>query len=248
MSELFLMPRLSSLGFRRFHTELEQLAGLALSARLKALEDFISYGASGGTRLPALQLERFREGLVMAASSEGFPAKGSTAGRSRFDARCAAWLHEDGTVRGAEALRDDLWTFVACALAPDVAIWRFEGAHSDRFRGGVRNTFQRLWLRGAALDGGEGSADRWTFLEKLGEDALVQITERPAIASDRRLARAIARAWVATAEKIGARRMEDVTRQAIRMIRVANETICFSALDDTTLDLRLGAYFRQAAE
>ena len=65
-----------------------------------------------------------------------------------------------------------------------------------RFTGGVRNAFQRLWMRGSTLDRGEDRPDRWGLVRALSEDAMVQIFERASISSDARLARAVAEAWV----------------------------------------------------
>lgn len=96
--------------------------------------------------------------------------------------------------------------------------------------------FQRLWLRARAFDRGEGAHDRWGLVRELTEDAMVQIVERPSIAADRRLASAIAEAWVATLPEAGTGRMEAATRRAVRQLRISNEIICLGALEQAQLD------------
>lgn len=248
MSEVMLLPRLHRIGARRIEGDPGALKADTVARRMEAMANYISYAPSGGTRVSATQLSALRDALLEIAAASGFPEKGNTASRAAFDATCAAWLIEEGLIAGGEALRDDVWAFVACCVAPDICLWRFEGAHPERFRGGVRNTFQRLWLRAVALDRGADSDDRWLLTRSLSEDALVQIIERPSIGSDPPVVRAIGEAWVATANRIGATRMEHVTREAVRAIRIANETVCFSALPQDRLVDRFAGYFNEAAK
>jgi hypothetical protein len=248
MSEVMLFPRLHQIGVRRIEGSPSVKKESTVASRMEAMANYISYAPSGGTRVTATQLSTLREAIREIAAASGFPEKGNAASRAAFDAACAAWLVEDGVVAGGEALRDDVWAFIACCVAPDICLWRFEGAHPERFRGGVRNTFQRLWLRAIALDRGSGSSDRWLLTRRLSEDALVQIIERPSIGSDPQIARSIGEVWVAIATRIGAARMEGVTREAIRAIRIANETVCFSALSENQRQQRFARYFDEAAD
>jgi hypothetical protein len=137
-----------------------------------------------------------------------------------------------------------VWAFFATALAPDVTVWRFGGRSAERFHGGVRNVFQRLWMRANALDGGPQAGDeRWSLLEPLTEDALVQITERPAIGADHLLSRCIARAWAAKAARDGKGGMEASMREAIIRVRIRNEVQMLSALAENDLDREVEALF-----
>lgn len=103
------------------------------------------------------------------------------------------------------------------------------------FTGGVRNTFQRLWMRGRTLDRGRGHESRWGLLALLSEDALVQVTERPAIGADARLSLAFAEGWVRASSRLGRERMEDVTRAAVIRVRLRNQVQLLAALDDEQL-------------
>lgn len=246
MDEILLLPRLHPLGVRHLLSDLDWLRSADLDARIERATRFLSWASSGGSRASDAHLKELRDGLGQLADDHGFPAGSTMRQRAAFDAACAAWLVEKGPVTGGEALRDDIWAFVACCIAPDICAWRFEGAHPERFAGGVRNTFQRLWLRGRVLDTGVDSDDRWKLVRELPEDATVQIVERPSIAADSRLARAIAEAWVATLPDAGAVRMEGVTRAAVRQLRITNEIICLAALDDGQLQTAVRDAFASA--
>jgi hypothetical protein len=128
-----------------------------------------------------------------------------------------------------EALRDDVWSFMSAVLAPDIVCWRF-GSSMERYTGGIRNTFQRLWMRGRALDRGAGHPERWRLLKELTEDALVQITERPSIGGDPVLSLAVAEAWVRASSFHGRARMEEIMRRAILAVRIRNEIRSLSDL------------------
>lgn len=232
-----LFPRIDPIAVDQCLTHLDTLvaeAGWRLTPdRYPASTGF---AASGGGQADSTVLTALREQVVAVASECGFPDRGSVADRSRFDRLASAVLADFTPLRSGEADRDDVWAFIATVLMPDVAQWRFSGRSADRFHGGIRNTFQRLWMRARALDCGKGpDVDRWQFLDALTEDALVQLTERPSIGADPRLCRAIAAAWVETSARIGKGRMEDVMRRAIIDLRIRNEIQMLGALSETIL-------------
>lgn len=243
---MLLFPRLHALGVRHLLSDLARLTGMSLEDRLEVALRFLSWSPSGGSRTAETHLESFRNGLLELAGEHGFPHESNLKKRAPFDAACAGWLIEAGPIVGGEALRDDIWAFVACCIAPDICIWRFEGAHPERFAGGVRNVFQRLWLRGRAFDRGEGSEDRWGLLRELTEDAMVQIVERPAIAADARLASAIAEAWVVALRQVGPGPMETAMRKAVRRLRISNQIICLGMLEQLELDRVVRQAFAEA--
>lgn len=244
MPEVLLFPRLHRLGVQQLLQEPDLLRNGTMQDRMAEVLSFTSYAASGGSRVRSDQLSQLQSAITSIAGRNGFPDRGTTAARASFDAQCAAWLGEHGPIQGGEALRDDVWAFVTCCVAPDVALWRFDGAHPNRFHGGIRNTFQRLWLRGHLFDRGVESPDRWGLLNTLTEDALVQITERPAISANPEIAKAIAEAWVATAVQVGRSSMEAVTRRATKKVRLANELISFSGLDAASRKQNIRDRFR----
>lgn len=165
---------------------------------------------------------------------------------ARFDREAAVWLATNNLISVGEALRDDFWSFLGVVAAPDVVQWRF-GRSRERYLGGVRNTFQRLWLRARTLDRGPNRDNRWQLLYALSEDALVQISERPSIGADPFLARSLAEAWVRAAERFGTSRMEAIMRRATLLARVQNEIRSLASLDSDSLVVVLDAVFDAAA-
>lgn len=67
----------------------------------------------------------------------------------------------------------------------------------------------------------------------------VQITERPSIGADARLARAIVEVWLQISREVGINRMEVLMRKAVRNIRIINVTRNLAALDDIELNAAL---------
>lgn len=182
----------------------------------------VRFAATGGSQVTSTQLGELRSRILQIARSNGFGDPDVRATHAKFDAELSASLAEDSLFESGEALRDDVWTFVGTALAPDIVYWRF-GVAPKRYLGGIRNTFQRLWLRGRTLDRGTDHSDRWLLLRELTEDALVQITERPSLGGDPALARAIAEAWLRAALQHGRGAMEPIMRRAALRVRIWNE-------------------------
>ncbi len=186
------------------------------------LPEAVRFAATGGSPASPTQLAELRDRLLQVARSSGLGNAGIRISHAKFDMEMAASLAEDPLFETGEALRDDVWTFVGVTLAPDIVHWRFGDARA-RYLGGVRNTFQRLWMRGRALDRGAGHGKRWQLLGELTEDALVQITERPSLGGDPALARAIAEAWVRASLHHGRGAMEPIMRRAALRVRIWNE-------------------------
>lgn len=186
------------------------------------LPEAVRYAATGGSQVSPAQLKELRDRFLQVARSSGFGNAGIRHSHAKFDTEMAASLAEDPLFETGEALRDDVWTFVGVTLAPDIVHWRF-GVARARYLGGVRNTFQRLWMRGRALDRGAGHRERWQLLRELTEDALVQITERPSLGGDPALSRAIAEAWVRASLIHGRGAMEPIMRRAALRVRIWNE-------------------------
>jgi hypothetical protein len=202
----------------------------------------VRYAATGGAPVGSAQLATLRADVVAIARRHGFGRDTGRSSLALFDAETAAWLAQADIFSTGEALRDDVWSFVAAVVAPDIVHWRF-GAALERYTGGVRNTYQRLWMRGRALDRGSGHPERWKLLDELTEDALVQITERPSIGGDPILSVAVAEAWLRASRFHGKSAMEDIMRRAALRIRIRNEIRALSELAATDLEKFLDATF-----
>jgi hypothetical protein len=249
MTAVCLFPRLDPLAVEQCLSSIDEM--IADSSR-PLVEDRLPAGtgwtAIGGGQISLTVLGELRALLVEVARTCGFPERSSVADRARFDALATAILADFAPLASGESDRDDVWAFLTTVLAPDVVAWRFVNRSPDRYMGGVRNAFQRLWMRASALDrGAEAGASRWELVERLTEDALVQITERPSVGADHRLSQAIAQAWIRTSEAIGATRMEDVMRRAIIDLRIRNEIQMLAALENEVLLEHVERIFARAA-
>jgi hypothetical protein len=240
----FHLPRLRSLGVITLLTSEDGLDGPSWQDRDASVARWTSWGALGARRATETELQDIRDRVLTVARHFGFPDPLPRNDRGQFDAAAAVILAEPGLIPEEEGLRDDVWSWITTVLLPDVTVWRFSRAEA-RFRGGVRNTFQRLWMRGAALDRGDGER-RWTLLEALPEDAQVQIFERPGLSGSLRVARAIAEGWARAHATAGGRNLEDVTRRAILGLRASSQVLSLDALDDARLDQEVDRHFGAA--
>ena len=205
------------------------------------------FAPTGGARASASELQALSEGILDMASRCGMGREGIRNGHARFDREAAAWLADNSLICDSEALRNEFWSFVGVVIAPHVVRWRF-GRSRERYFGGVRNTFQRLWLRARVLDRGSERDDRWGLLAALTEDALIQIMERPSIGADPVLARSLAEAWVRAAGRFGKSKMQIIMRRATLLVRVQNEIRSLATLHRASLALILDAVFDAAAD
>jgi len=241
-----LLPRLSRQALRRI---LDRFADDPLSIVATpspdTAESGVFWAASGGTRASMSDIFSIRTVIEATATAQGFPKTASRVALARFDAALSAELATLPALQTPDAQRDDVWAFIAAAIAPDVVVWRF-GLEAGRFDGGIRNTFQRLWIRGKLFDRGEGIEDRWGLLDALSEDAFVAITERGGIAGQPLLSRAIAEAWERAAARAGRGRMEPIMRRAVMSVRIANEIRLLAALPADDLGAFLDSEFRRA--
>lgn len=244
-----LFPRLDQLAVAQC---LEDIDGLIREAGRPLTEDRLPDGtgwtAIGGAQISLARLDDLRSIILDAALQCGFPERGAVADRARFDAVATVALAGFEPLASGEADRDDVWAFIATVLAPDVVAWRFINRGAHRFEGGVRNTFQRLWMRAWALDREvSAGAERWSLVAALTEDALVQLTERPSVGADRRLSLAIATAWADTSAQVGLSPMQEIMRRAMIDLRIRNEIQMLGAISDADLDLHVGRVFARAA-
>jgi len=231
-----LLPRLKTVGVSIILENSNQTT-LNTKGSLHALDEhsaLLSFAASGGNRAGKLALDLSDE-LREIAKACGFPNDLGQLARANFDQKAAIYLAQGEGLDSGEALRDDVWAFLTTVMAPDLVAWRFPDRALHRFEGGVRNAFQRLWIRGKSLDRGEAHPDRWQLIHALSEDAMVQIFERPSIGSNRTLALSLAEGWFRTSHVIGKGAMEDVMRRATKLLRLKNEIVDLASLSDKEL-------------
>uniref|UniRef100_UPI0035B1B0C0 hypothetical protein n=1 Tax=Paenirhodobacter enshiensis TaxID=1105367 RepID=UPI0035B1B0C0 len=253
MSNVKLVPRLNDVGVTRCMEDLDRLEEreaerMDVGRRLTEYEPWIWCAPSGGSLSDELVREIHARVLDIAAR-HGYPRKASDACKVAFDVDVAKWFAENSAMGSPEFLRDDIWSFLSCVMLQEVVIWRYSARQRPRLAGGVRNTFQRLWMRGRTLDLGVSVGEgRWRLLEGLSEDAMVQIFERASIASDAVMSRAIATGWLDCAGRIGRGRMEDVMRRAMKLLRLRNQIVDLSYLPPEDLAMEVERAFTRSSK
>ena len=217
-------------------------SGLAeIASSMPDLTSTITYTPVGGQRVETQQLEQLRSEILALAREHGMPDRITEP--SIFEGRGARLLRESLPMSANEASHEEVWSYLTCCWLLDVAVWRF-GVDADerRFIGNVnRNTFRRLWWRAEILG---PDID----LTKLGEDELVNIMERPTIASDRRLARTVALEFLARVDEGAADSRMQLMREAMKRLLRLTPLMAFQALADHELRAVVEQCFTAAAE
>ena len=231
-----LFPRISDAVAHGLWDELMKQEIPVLSNMAATSHERAFYAQTGGQKVNQSCLEDIRKNIKEIAEKNGFPESGTRGGRASFDAECAQWIFENSGICTGEALRKQGWSFFSLVLMPDICKWRFSEFKKERLVGGVRNVFQRLWMRAFLLGKNKDSNEQWELLHELNEDTFVSITERPGLSSNPRIARAIGECWVRCSKQIGREKMENVNREAIKVIRSIYPVICLDLLQDDQLN------------
>lgn len=232
-----------------------QLAEDHKGKTIEELSDFSSCEHSdaivapvGGTPVPQCELIELVKKVRTKLSELGYPQESDRSSRKQFDYEIGKLLFEEMDITLGEAARNDVWSFLGCVMMPDAVAWRFQDRHSARFKGGIRNTFQRLWWRARVLY--DESHDDKFHLTKLPEDALVQIMERPNMMADWKLSRGIAHQ--VSELKLDQEKTtigpEDIWRDASKRIRQRSPFTNFLLLDETELELFIKGCFEKSIE
>ncbi len=236
-----LLPRLDREQTRELVDSARGETVAEIAARMPVRDVRTTSSPLGGLELSGLDLAELRTAVVGLAAEYGYP----DAGRDLplFDALCARIVHERLRVSPHEASEEDAWSHVTCCWLLDVAAWRWGGVGDTdrRFRGDVnRNTFRRLWWRAEILGPDINLAE-------LGEDQLVGIMERPTIASNRRLARTLARACINRVRDGEDSGQMMLMREASKRIVRLTPLLDFFSLDDAELDQIIEGVLNAAA-
>ena len=239
-----LLPRLSKVGVSSILAAHSPVAPPALSqaAALGTYSDLISFAPSGGSR-SADTAYQVADDLRNIAQQCGFP---SMLSRAKFDRETAVYLADHKALQSGEALRNDVWAFITTIAVPDLVGWRFQDLNKQRFEGGVRNAFQRLWFRGKALDRGNLHSERWRLALAMPEDAAVQIVERPSLASRPKVALALGEGWLRMVQTAPLGDHEQLMRTATKILRLHNEVVDLMYLSDDQLSTAVDNAFNKA--
>ena len=145
-----------------------------------------------------------------------------------FDLTLGRALHEHLGIIPADAAHDETWSFLTLVVFPDVAVTRFPDMHVDRLIGTPRNVLRRTWFRQEVLGDLLHSTDR-----PLGEDELVGLFERSALARNRALIRRLA---VAVLAYDGPVARSEWARDLYKRVTFTTGPRLLDALSDAELD------------
>jgi hypothetical protein len=145
-----------------------------------------------------------------------------------FDLALGRTLHDQLRIIPADAAHDETWSFLTLVVFPDVAVIRFPDMHVNRLIGSPRNVLRRTWYRQEVLGDLLYSTDR-----PLGEDELVGLFERSALARDHALIRRLAAAVLAYDGSVA---RSDWARELYKRVTFSTGPRLLDALSDAELD------------
>ncbi|MFD4376322.1 DUF6339 family protein [Streptomyces sp. NPDC058486] len=243
-----LYPRLLPQQARQLYEEYRDLSIPELAERVAYAHPSAVYVATGGDRVSTEQLKELRRAVVELAERAGFPYSSDRARNAAFDLGLAALLHAEMGAVPAEAASRDVWAFLAIAVLPDVAYWRYPHPPRDRILGTdlTRHVFGRLWWRGQLVRSPDTS-DPYGALKILGEAAFDQIyARRAALGGSPHMVRAILRVWN-DLDLQGLNERETFRDFLKRLLRLA-PFVLFDGIEDDALDDELRAVAQESID
>lgn len=187
---------------------------------------------SVGTRVDKSLLVTVRDEIRQLARSRGFPEPLRRGQEWTFDSAAGRALYGSMRIIPGDAAAEGVWSFLSLVLLPEIGPWRFPDRAEDRLLGRPRNVFRRSWWRAHVLGPDLDTAPPGQ--QPLGEDELVQIMERPTLASNQRVARAVRDGIFRGAPRVHAARSEfarDLTKRVLRL----TPFVALEVLDDLSL-------------
>lgn len=207
-------PRLQNENARKLLAEIREVspqgihavARLASSAHPKAAPV-----ATGGRPATSAEIHSVRTRVLHAVGAWVEDGAVSRRQQPRFDALLGEALHDALAIVVADAAHPATWNFLTLVVMPDVAVTRFRDLADDRGLGTNRNVLRRAWTRWEIL------GDRLLVgTPPLGEDELVGLLERTAVARNRPLVHELASA-VLNHDGVGAR--SEYARELYKLVR-----------------------------
>ncbi len=213
------------------------------------------YFSPTGTTAQKQHLIKIREEILTIASVSGFPEKNpDEKTRMEFDSTISEYLLENLDVHPSEASNIEIWFFMTCLLLPDIVRWRFydsDNTSIERYlgsdRGIRRNTFGRLWWRAYLLLDTNSTRN---LLVELNEDELVQITERPSLSNNQRIAKYLGEFYLTfleTNKQISEFSRREILRDAIKRIRRFTSFTSLNLLENSDLENIFSRAFEETA-
>lgn len=222
-----------------------------LSEVWETTHDAVTFAPTGGNRITPKSLELLRADVVTLAQQYGYPNAPAKNVARDFDVDCGILLHEAMHLHPSEASHNEVWSFLACILLPDIVRWRFDDSDDTmrlvgRERGMRRHVFGRLWWR-AYLAHNPRWEKPYGLLRLLNEDDFVQVTERSSIAVRPALFRAFCVSFARAAKIYDTLARRDLIREASKRMYRLLSLIAVEALSEQELHKLTDDVFHKTA-
>lgn len=228
----FVYPRLP-LAFAR--ARINEIAAAKASDGLSGVQALASLGdphaapiATGGHVADTSRIADVRDSVHEAVEQWRGLGRIRQSQVAAFDLALGRTLHEHLEIIPADAAHDEVWSFLTLVVLPEVAVLRFPDMHVDRLIGTPRNALRRTWTRQEVLGDLLYSTDR-----PLGEDELVGLFERGALARNRALVRRLA---AAVLKYDGASSRSEWARDLYKRVTFQTGPRLLDALSEAELD------------
>lgn len=242
----FVYPRLSLSFAKKRITEIE--TALTMNG-LHGVEELASTEhpraapvATGGRVADRARIANVRRAVIQALEPWQVQETVSRSEVATYDLALGRALHENLEIVPADAAHDETWNFLTLVVCPDIAVRRFPDMHNERMMGTPRNALRRTWFREEVIGDLQRTAER-----PLGEDELVGLFERSALARNHTLVRRLA----ITVLAYEGRRRSDWARELYRHVTFVTGPRLLDALSEDQLDELIssaaGTTFEQAA-
>ncbi|MFL6387374.1 MAG: DUF6339 family protein [Terriglobales bacterium] len=187
-----------------------------------------------GSELPTSVLDELVNGLE-AIKNE---VEDSRDGRIQFDKEAAVLLGTRLQITPSAATERRFWSYFGIVKAPHLAAWRWgkqrkEDVNPNRFSGGPKDTFKRLWLRANVIKEIE-AADPYALARLGGEDFWVSVLERQ-ISGCRELMKAVVRVFFPAASDDAGQEEHRAAMLWLREVRPARIYEAMSSAETTAL-------------
>lgn len=227
----FVYPRLQ---YSDTRIRIDEMSAAYKSGGLSELEKFACLEhpkaapvATGGRVAILSQIAEVRESVLESVSkwrsAESVPRSEGAA----FDLAIGRALHQSLSIVPSDAAHDEVWNFLTTVVLPDVAVLRFPDMHPNRMFGTYRNALRRPWIRWEVIGDIVERYDR-----PLGEDEMVGLFERSAMARNRPLIRALASTVM---EYSGSDARSDWARELYKNVRYITGPRALDGFDEEEL-------------
>jgi hypothetical protein len=188
-----------------------------------------------GVQVSDKELDDIYAELLAAANALGYPK--SRDKRVDSDETWAAILHKRMGLTRNEASKAGIWNALSCHYMPNLVAWRWEDVRKPADRPSERwltqdrperHAFARLWWRAELLKDEDHKPAPYHLLKNLGEDDLVQLMERPELASHPSICRAIAKHHIEATKK---KPKGDSFRKGVKNLRLRASILDLDVLE-----------------